>query len=416
MTRSCHVLTCLILFAGAGPLLALQPQHVFLIVNQNVPDSRAIAEHYCQKRRVPLDHIINLDLPAGEDISRADYNSKLVAPLRERLQNKREQVGVLLTIYGVPLRVGGQEPNPAEKQELAKLNEELGQLQRKEKELRESLQKLEEVVKKNKEANEAKQLPDTRKELEGVTARIRPLEQRRRWLSHSESHAAVDSELAMLWHDGYELRRWQINPHYFQVPAERRAVGAPVVMTCRLDGPTPALVKRLIDESIAVEARGLAGKVYVDARGIRFDPKSDTGHGYGGYDESLREMARLLEKEAKLPVVLDDKPELFASGKCTDCALYCGWYSLANYVDCCRFAPGAVAYHIASSEAVTLRDANTKQWCKNLLQAGAVATLGPVAEPYTVGFPKPAEFFGFLVTGEYPLVECYWKTALAQAG
>jgi hypothetical protein len=49
-------------------------------------------------------------------------------------------------------------------------------------------------------------------------------------------------------------------------------------------------------------------------------------------------------------------------------------------------------------------------WCKNLLEHGAAATLGPVAEPYTIGFPKPAEFFGTLVTGEYTLVECYWRT------
>ena len=27
-----------------------------------------------------------------------------------------------------------------------------------------------------------------------------------------------------------------------------------------------------------------------------------------------------------------------------------------------------------------------------------------------MGFPKPAEFFGFLVTGEYTLVECYSRT------
>jgi hypothetical protein len=38
------------------------------------------------------------------------------------------------------------------------------------------------------------------------------------------------------------------------------------------------------------------------------------------------------------------------------------------------------------------------------------AVLGPVAEPYTIGFPKPAEFFGFLVTGEYTLAECYSRT------
>ncbi len=58
----------------------------------------------------------------------------------------------------------------------------------------------------------------------------------------------------------------------------------------------------------------------------------------------------------------------------------------------------------------SLRDPKSKLWCKNLLEHGAAATLGPVAEPYTIGFPKPAEFFGTLVTGEYTLVECYWRT------
>jgi uncharacterized protein (TIGR03790 family) len=151
----------------------------------------------------------------------------------------------------------------------------------------------------------------------------------------------------------------------------------------------------------------------VDARGIKYDLASpgDGGWGYGGYDQSLRDMAELL-RGAGLDVTLDDKPELFAPGSCPDAALYCGWYSLAKYVDCCRFAPGAVAYHIASSEAASLRNPKATFWCPKLLEAGCVATLGPVAEPYTVGFPKPAEFFGFLVTGRHTLVECYWKTQL----
>src|SRR5262249_36281836 len=70
------------------------------------------------------------------------------------------------------------------------------------------------------------------------------------------------------------------------------------------------------------------------------------------------------------------------------------------------------AYHIASSEAVSLRNPTSRLWCKCLLERGVAATLGPVAEPYTIGFPKPAEFFGLLVTGKYTLVECYAKTAL----
>ena len=40
------------------------------------------------------------------------------------------------------------------------------------------------------------------------------------------------------------------------------------------------------------------------------------------------------------------------------------------------------------------------------------ATVGPVSEPYTVGFPKPAEFFGFLATGKYTLAEAFSRTLI----
>src|SRR5439155_19738575 len=103
-------------------------------------------------------------------------------------------------------------------------------------------------------------------------SQIRPLEQRRRVLSHDESQPAGDSELALLWHDAYELRRWQINPLYFQVPDDYRKEQPPTLMTCRLDGPSVDLVKRIIDTSVEVEAKGLEGKVYVDARGIKYNP------------------------------------------------------------------------------------------------------------------------------------------------
>lgn len=90
--------------------------------------------------------------------------------------------------------------------------------------------------------------------------------------------------------------------------------------------------------------------------------------------------------------------------------LYAGWYSLAKYVDSFTFSKGAVAWHLASAEATTLRDGKSRVWCPNLLAKGAAVTLGPVAEPYTVGFPKPAEFFGLLLTGKYTVAECYGKT------
>jgi uncharacterized protein (TIGR03790 family) len=394
----------------AVPAYALGPEDVFLLVNKNVPESLEVAEHYCQKRQVPKDHLIMLDLPGSEDISREDYNRKLVAPLRAALRNRRQQAKVLVSTYGVPLRVGPQEPNDQERAELAKVQTQLDRLQTEQRRLNEDIAAYE--VKKNPSEELLRVLDDRRKERSAFATRLNPLLERQRRLLHAESQAAVDSELTLLWWDNYELGRWQPNLLNFQIPEVFRRDKPPLLMVCRLDGPTAAIAKRLVDHALAVEAKGLTGKVYVDARGIKFVAGQDAGFGYGGYDESLREMARLLEHDAKLPVTLDDKPELFAPGSCPECALYCGWYSLANYVDCCKFVPGAVAYHIASAEAVSLRNPDAKYWCKCLLEDGVAATLGPVAEPYTIGFPKPAEFFGFLVTGKYTLVECYARTML----
>ncbi len=403
--------TVLAVVLVADDALALGPNDIYIVANKNVPESQEIAEYYCKKRGVPTDHVIVLDLPTSEEMSRQAYNLRLAEPLRKLLQDRRDKVKVLLTIYGVPSHVGPEEAAAEEKTAIEKIDKELEPLRKQQKELLAEIDRLQKIAK-DENAQEALDLAQRRKERADVDTKVRPLTERRTFLSHAESRAAVDSELALLWHEGYDLRRWQLNLLYFQVGDDVRKGKPPMVMTCRLDGPSVALVKKIIDVSMAVEAKGLAGKVYVDARGMKYKPKDDPGFGYEGYDESLREMAKLLEKEAKLDVTLDDKPELFAAGSCTDCALYCGWYSHVKYVDCCKFVPGAVAYHIASSEAVSLRDPKCTYWCKNLLEAGAVATLGPVAEPYTIGFPKPAEFFGFLATGEYTLVECYWRSEM----
>jgi uncharacterized protein (TIGR03790 family) len=413
MIRMRWLLLALCLLLPTAPAAALEPRDIIILVNKNVPESRQVADHYCAKRGVPKENVIALDLPAGEDISRPDYDSKLAAPLREALKDRRAQVKVLLSVYGVPLRVGRSKPSAQESAELMKVQAEIEKLRPMEKRLQKDVADLEAKAKADPNGIEARALPGARKDRDTLTGRLRELDQRKRKLDQAETEACVDSELMLLWWDRYPLYRWQLNPLYFQVPERVRKGNPPVLMTCRLDGPSVELVKRLVDQAIEVEKKGLSGKVYVDARGIRYNPKAEPdGFGYGGYDESLREMARLLETEAKLPVTLDDKAALFAPGSCPECALYCGWYSLANYVACCKFVPGAVAYHIASAEAVSLRNPGAKFWCKNLLDNGVIATLGPVAEPYTLGFPKPAEFFGFLVTGKYTLVECYSKTVV----
>lgn len=386
-------LLAFVLLGFAAPGFALEPKDVWLVVNKNVPESRAVADHYIAKRGVPKGNVVELDLPKGEDISRADYDAKFVKPLRDALADHKDAAKVLVTTYGVPLRVGGVVSNEAERKELEKLRPELA-------DARTALAELE----KNKEADKEK--------IAAAKGAVNRLQTQERVLTHAESNASVDSELMVLWWDKYPLTRWVANPLYMQTSEAFRKKVPPVVLVSRLDGPTVEIAKRLVDDAIATEKAGLKGKAVIDARGISFDPKgSDTGHGYGGYDESMREAAVLLGK-AGLTVELDDKGDVLKPGAATGVALYCGWYSHANFVDCCEYERGAVAWHLASSEAVTLRNKDSKVWCPNLLKKGVCATVGPVAEPYTVGFPKPAEFFGLLATGEYTLVECYARTML----
>ncbi|MEN9673061.1 MAG: hypothetical protein RL553_1326 [Planctomycetota bacterium] len=380
----------LILLFSATPLFALEPANIVIVANRDMPESISVAKHYAKKRAVPEDNIVLLSLPKGEDILRADFETKLAEPLREALKSKKDKIKVILTVYGVPLRVGAKVLSAAEK---VKADEIKKQLDDSRKEL--------EIAEKDKAEKD---------KIEGFKKKIAEINSQHRIAIAVESLACVDSELMCLWWPAYELSRWQPNPLYWKATKELNNRFPNTLMTCRLDGPTAEIAKRLVDDAVEVEVNGLKGKVYFDARGIGFNSKNQgDSTGYGGYDESFREAAALL-KSAGMDVTLDDKGPLFEPDSCKDAALYSGWYSHANFIDCCKYVKGAVAWHLASSEAITLRNPASKVWCPNLLQKGVAATLGPVAEPYTIAFPKPAEFFGFLITGKYTLVETYSRT------
>ena len=369
------VIAALLLLPAAAP--ALDPAGVVVVYNSADPRSKAVADHYALKRGVPAGNLVGLPLPGSEDISRADFETQLRDPLRRQLAARRAEVHCLLTVWGVPLRVGPKLPTDAERAEATAAHT---------------------------AAAEAKTAGDPK----------RAAEQTARWatLSGDQSTAAVDSELMLLWWPPHPAARWLPNPLYWRVTPAERAKFPPVLLASRLDGPSPVLARRLVDDALAAEAAGgPAGKAYIDARGIPLDRKKagETGTGYEGYDESFREAATLLTK-AGLAVTLDNTDPVFGPGTCPDAGLYAGWYSLGTYVPSLTLNPGAVAWHLASSEAVTLRDRTSNLWCPRLLMAGAAVTLGPVAEPYTVGFPKPAEFFAHLLTGKHTVAECFART------
>jgi uncharacterized protein (TIGR03790 family) len=205
----------------------------------------------------------------------------------------------------------------------------------------------------------------------------------------AETGASVDSELSMVIFDDYELYRW--------VPNELKDrlfwIDTKTLMVSRLDGPGEHIAVALVDKAVSAERNGLNGFAYIDS-GYSLKKKQSL---YVEYDQSLYQTASLLADRTKMKVVHEQTPKLFAPGKCPNTALYCGWYSLKKYVDAFDFVTGAVGYHIASWEAVDLRNRRSTQWCPAMLRDGITATMGAVAEPYLAAFPKPDLFFSQLV-------------------
>ena len=380
-----------LLLVVPGNILALEPGQVLVLANRNAKDSIGLARYYMDKRGVPDDQLLILWLTDRETCTREDYEKKVLAPVVRYLEkHEYKNIRCLVTVYGVPLRVQAPVLTRAER-------EELEELKKKQAEARERLQ----AIGDDADAEIKKAL---RAELESLQKQIRKA-------GKGDQIASLDSEIALALAAPYELSMWIPNPLFIGYGG-RVAPGMPppekVLMVSRLDGPGPDVVRRVIDDSVAAEEKGLRGTAYFDARWPRPPKDREPSRiGYGFYDLSVHKAAELVERSGRMPVVVNDDETLFQPGECPDAALYCGWYSLARYVDAFEWRPGSVGFHIASAECQTLRRSDSQVWCKRMLEEGIAATVGPVGEPYVQAYPIPEFFFGLLLEGKWSLAECY---------
>jgi uncharacterized protein (TIGR03790 family) len=241
--------------------------------------------------------------------------------------------------------------------------------------------------------------------LRGVLAMAQEESER---FSYQNGNASLDSELTLLWWDrgDYTVAGRMSNPIFHSRATMQSLQILPIVMVARLDAPTPELARRLVDQALTAEQHGLSGKFYLDAQGLKPDAGS-----YGFYDQSLRDLAALVRRATSYEVRLDDTSQRFSQpGQAPDVALYIGWYRLRSYENAFSFNPGAIGYHIASGEAVSLHDPDEPGWCKNALEHGITATLGSIGEPFLDSFPPPKDFGALLLSGRYTLVEAYYLT------
>jgi uncharacterized protein (TIGR03790 family) len=241
----------------------------------------------------------------------------------------------------------------------------------------------------------------------GLLGYARLLQGQLDYFTTAESVASLDSELSLLWQDWYPRSRWQVNPLYYRVAGY---AGPRLLMTARIDGPDEQSPIELILGSLKAERDGLTGRIVVDSRGLRANPTQPSQNAYADFDQTLRNLAQLLQTRTRMPVLFDEREAVLPANSVRDVAIYVGWYSVGNYVQCCRFKVGAVGYHVASWEMATLRDPNNNGWVKGMLRDGIAASVGPVSEPYLFAFPSPEEFFPLLLTGRLTLAEVYWRT------
>lgn len=346
--------------AGAEEL----QQHLLVVYNQNAPDSEKLAKYYAEKRQIPADHLLALDCPDVEEIDRATYNEKIHGPINAYLVKQgwitrestslaigpkvhtvqvatRNDIWVIALIRGVPLRI---QNDP----------------------------------------------------LINDTPHLKP--------ELNTNAASVDSELATLPTIGLPLNGPILNAYYFSgYPREFDALDARrQILVARLDAPQAATVQRMIDDARTAETNRLAGNACLDARGI-----DDKNNPYVLGDDWLRHALISLNREG-WPIEFDNSPDLIPNTQpLSQIALYAGWYTGDAqgpfFQPPRRFVTGAIAYHLHSFSATTLRSI-TSGWAGPLLNAGAAATMGCVYEPYLDLTPHVDIFFDRLLQG-YTFVE-----------
>jgi len=184
---------------------------------------------------------------------------------------------------------------------------------------------------------------------------------------------AVDAELALLARSGYAINALVSNPLCGKAHPTFLEE-AQVVKVSRLDGPTYSNAAALVDNALKAEQQGLIGRTYVDIGGL---------HPEG--DRWLESVVRSID-ELGFDGDVDRKPTVVpATARFDAPVLYFGWYAGTVCGPFTQpgfhFPPGAIALHIHSYSAQTLRSADA-DWCGPLVARGVTATLGNVYEPY----------------------------------
>ncbi len=318
--------------AAADPPLAAR---VLVLANSDDPDSRRIARHYAEVRGVPEANLITLKLPLGEIISWKEFIATLWQPLLDQLVAAGWVDAIPMTATDA---IGRRKYAPY-RHRIAAL-----------------------VV--------CRGVPLKIEHDPALSAEVKPFTARGEFRTNA---GAVDAELSLLAVPNYPINAFVPNSLFQNERPSLYELGQ-VVKVSRLDGPTAEDANALVDRAVAAERTGLLGRAYVDIanRDKVGDPWfENTAQQLTalGFDTAVDRESGTMPLAARI-----DAP-----------VLYFGWY--AGSVDGpfllpgFRFAPGAIALHLYSYSASTMRQ-STGAWTGSFVARGVTATVGNVHEPY----------------------------------
>ena len=336
-----------------------------VVFNDADPESRSLAEYYAAKRNIPTSHLLGLTTSTDETITREAFRQTIEAPLQAAFVERgwwktdvlpkegkiavQTTIRVLTLIRGLPLRIS----------ELAPPTPPAGS-------------------------------PPPASGIAQTNA------------------SSVDSELAVAGLFDKPLGGPLPNPFFGKTESFAALPFTPMFLVGRLDGPDPATARRLLDDALATEATGLYGKAYIDLA-----QKNEPGYKLG--EDWLLAAARALELQG-IPTMVDSLPSTLPPNfPMQDAAFYLGWYTQTAdgpfLNPAFTFRPGAIACHIHSFSATSLRNSRDF-WCGPLLAKGAAAVLGNVWEPYLQFTTHLDAFTNGLLAGRN-LAEAAWGATQA---
>ncbi len=309
--------------------------NVLILANSADPDSLRIARHYAEVRHVPAANLFALKMPLDEAITWREFIATIWQPLLDQLVPAG-------WIDAIPMAT----TDGIGRTKYAPYSHRIAAL----------------VV--------CRGVPLKIEHDPALAAEVKPFTNRAEFRTNA---GAVDGELALLALPNYPINAFVPNPLFQNEHPSAFELGQ-VVKVARLDGPTAGEANALVDRAVTAERTGLLGRAYVDVanRDNVGDPWMENAARQLldlGFDTSVDRAPGTMPVTARI-----DAP-----------VLYFGWYSGAIdgpfLLPGFRFAPGAIALHIHSYSAATLRQ-STGAWTGSLVARGVTATVGNVHEPY----------------------------------